>query len=192
MGFGVMSVLTKENWVAAGLEILKLKGYAELSIVRLSNQLGVTRGSFYHHFKSLNHFIDAMIDSWEERIVNKGFEQTLTDEKHPEIEFKNLISYVTQLHDKYDLVFRQWAPSNPHVKKHMERLDKKRMGRLVELMQRLSNDKAEGEKLAKIAFYAYIGSLHTFPYLNAAQQKKAAVDMLEVILGYLENAKQNN
>lgn len=184
-----MPVLSKENWVSAGLDILKVKGYSELSIVRLSNQLGVTRGSFYHHFKSLNQFIDAMIESWEERVVNKGFQQTLIHESDPEKEFKNLINYVSQLHDKYDLVFRQWAAANAHVKRHMERLDKKRLSRLVELLQRLSNDQTEAEKLARIAYYAYIGSLHTFPYLSANEQKKAANDMLDVMLGYLHNKK---
>lgn len=182
-----MPKLTKDDWVSAGMGILKTKGYAELSIVRISNYLGVTRGSFYHHFTSLNEFIDALVENWEERIVNHGFEQTLVDHEQPEQEFRNLISYVTQLNDKYDLVFRQWAPSNTHVKGHMERLDKKRLNKLVELMQRLSSNKDDGEKLAHIAYYAYIGSLHTFPYRNADQQRAAANDMLDVILGYLKN-----
>lgn len=182
-----MAVLTKEIWIEKGLQVLKEQGFGELSIVKLANKLNVTRGSFYHHFKSLNDLIDCMIASWEERIVTKGFEKTLINHKQPEQEFRNLINYVTQLNDRLDLVFRQWATNNPHVKAHMERLDQKRLSMLIEVFQRLANNEQEGTKLAKIAFYAYIGSLHTFPYPSAKEQKKGAEEMFEVVITYLNS-----
>lgn len=181
-----MATVTKDQWIEKGLETLRVKGYSELSIVKLAKKLGVTRGSFYYHFKSLNELIDAMIANWEEVIVNQGFEKTLTNTADPESEFKNLIDYVTQLSDRLDLVFRQWAPSNEHVKAHMERLDIKRLGRLTELFQRLAKDEEKGRILAKLAYYAYIGNLHTYPNSSAHAQHQAAHDMLEVILGYLD------
>ena len=185
-----MATLTKEIWIDNGLEILKEQGFNELSIVKLANKLNVTRGSFYHHFKSLNDLIDCMIANWEERIVTQGFEKTLINHSEPEQEFRNLIAYVTQLNDRLDLVFRQWASTNPHVKAHMERLDQKRLSMLIEVFQRLAKDNAEGEKLARMAFYAYIGSLHTFPYPSAHAQKTSAFELLEVILVYLKSVKQ--
>jgi len=139
-----MAVLSKEEWVVAGLQILKDKGSSELSIVKLSQSLGVTRGAFYYHFKSLNELIDALVEAWEERVVNKGFEQTLTNSTDPSQEVKNLINYVTQLTDRLDLVFRQWAPHNDRVRKHMERLDKKRLKTLSGLFSRLAGDEVKG------------------------------------------------
>lgn len=183
-----MAVVTKEQWIEAGLETLRVKGYSELSIVKLAKSLGVTRGSFYYHFKSLNELIDEMIASWEEIIVNQGFDKTFTNKDDPISEFHNLIDYVTHLSDRLDLVFRQWAPSNAHVRAHMERLDKKRLARLTELFQRLAKDDHKGKILAQLAFNAYIGNLHTYPASNSQQQYQAAQDMLEVITGYLRKA----
>lgn len=180
-----MATVTKEQWVEKGLETLRNQGYAELSIVKLAKSLSVTRGSFYYHFSSLNELVDEMIASWEEVIVTQGFAKTFTNNQDPASEFNNLIDYVTHLSDRLDLVFRQWAPSNEHVRAHMERLDRERLGRLTELFQRLAKDEHKGKILAQLAFNAYIGNLHTYPASNAQQQYQAAQDMLEVINGYL-------
>lgn len=181
-----MPALNAQDWINTGLQVLNTQGYSEMSIVKLSAKLGVTRGSFYHHFKSFDVYIDELIANWEERIVNQGFDQTLTTPADPQQEFKNLITYVTSLSDKLDLVFRQWAPSNAHVKGHMERLDKKRLSRLEDVFVRLSKDETEGKMLAQISFYAYIGSLHTYPYPSAKKQAEAATNLLTVIQGYLK------
>jgi len=181
-----VATLTKDQWAEAGLQRLKEKGSQELSIVKLSQHLGVTRGSFYYHFKSLNDLIDAMISEWEERVVNKGFKQVLTDSSNPKQEVQNLIEYVTHLSDRLDLVFRQWAPSNAHVKQHMERLDQKRLKTLEELLQRLTKDKKKGILLSRIAYFGYIGSLHTYPILSAKQQREIALELLEMIMSYLD------
>jgi AcrR family transcriptional regulator len=182
-----MASVSKEQWIEQGLETLRTKGYSELSIVKLAKKLGVTRGSFYYHFSSLNELIDEMIANWEEVVVNQGFDKTFNNNKDPISEFNNLIDYVTQLSDRLDLVFRQWAPSNAHVRSHMERLDKKRLERLTELFQRLAEDDHKGKVLAQLAFNAYIGNLHTYPASNSQQQYQAAHDLLDVIKGYLMN-----
>jgi AcrR family transcriptional regulator len=184
-----MATLTKEQWAQAGLGYLKEKGSSDLSIVKLSQKLGVTRGSFYYHFKGLNDLIDAMVATWEENVINKGFQQTLVDSKDPKQEVKNLIEYVTHLTDRLDLVFRQWAPTNSHVKKHMERLDTKRLKTLEGLFQRLAQNKKKGSVLSRIAFFGYIGCLHSYPVPSAQQQRESALEVLEMIMSYLENAK---
>jgi len=181
-----MATLTAEQWAEAGLAFLKEKGSNELSIVKLSQKLGVTRGSFYYHFKSLNDLIDAMIAAWEEKVINKGFEQTLINSGDPKQEVKNLIEYVTHLTDRLDLVFRQWAPSNDHVKEHMARLDQKRLNILEGLFQRLANDKNKGTVLSRIAFFGYIGCLHSYPVPTALQQREAALAVLDMMVSYLD------
>jgi len=181
-----MATLTKDQWAEAGLALLNEKGYTDLSIVKLAQRLNVTRGSFYYHFKSLNDLIDAMISTWEERVVNQGFDQILTDTANPKQEVKNLIEYVTHLTDRLDLVFRQWAPSNEHVKQHMERLDQKRLNTLEGLFQRLTGDKKKGEILSRVAFYGHIGSLHTFPTPSAKQQRETAFEVFDMMMNYLD------
>jgi len=180
-----MAKLSKDQWITEGLLVLKETGATGLSIVKLSQRLNVTRGAFYHHFNSINDLIDEMIAVWEEQIVTQGFAKSLTNSSNPKQEITNLIDYATALTDSLDLVFRKWASSNDHVKKHMERLDQSRLAILEKLFQRLARDKKKGSILARIAFYGYIGTLHTYPVPNAKLQKESALEVLEMIMHYL-------
>lgn len=40
----------REAWLAAALDVLAEEGQAKLRIDKLAGDLGVTKGSFYHHF----------------------------------------------------------------------------------------------------------------------------------------------
>jgi len=50
------------------LELFKEKGYAQTTILDIVDKMGVSRGAFYHHFKSKEDVLDALL----ERKVNRG------------------------------------------------------------------------------------------------------------------------
>lgn len=58
-------MLTRDHWIAAGLNALDNDGDAGISAERLARRLNVTRGSFYHHFRSRNEFVHALLAAWE-------------------------------------------------------------------------------------------------------------------------------
>ena len=47
-----------EDWLKSALEALAHKGSEAISIQRLCDQLGVSRGSFYWHLKNRDTFIE--------------------------------------------------------------------------------------------------------------------------------------
>ena len=56
--------LSREDWLAAALEVLHGEGIAKVSIVRIARDLGVTSGSFYWHFKDRNDLLQGLLDFW--------------------------------------------------------------------------------------------------------------------------------
>ena len=56
--------LTAEDWLNLALQELKEHGYTALKAQPLAKKLNVTRGSFYHHFESLEAFHTAVIAHW--------------------------------------------------------------------------------------------------------------------------------
>ena len=60
-----MSRFGKSHWLDLGQTLLKTEGPAALTIERMTASAGKTRGSFYHHFKSRNAFLEAMIAAWQ-------------------------------------------------------------------------------------------------------------------------------
>lgn len=57
--------LSRDKWVDAALMLLAREGVAALSIERLANDLGVTKGSAYHHFRSRDELVNLALARWE-------------------------------------------------------------------------------------------------------------------------------
>ena len=58
--------LSELDWVKAGLLALAERGVEGLRVDRLARDLGVTKGSFYWHFKNRDELFDALAKFWGE------------------------------------------------------------------------------------------------------------------------------
>ncbi|MBN9618450.1 MAG: TetR/AcrR family transcriptional regulator, partial [Actinobacteria bacterium] len=62
---GAVERLTTQDYVREALVVLGEEGPEALTIAGLCERLGVTKGSFYHHFGGLPGFVDVLLESWE-------------------------------------------------------------------------------------------------------------------------------
>ena len=53
---------TKQQWIEKGYEHFALYGPENLSINKISKEIGSSRASFYHHFGDIDVFIDALLN----------------------------------------------------------------------------------------------------------------------------------
>ena len=59
--------LSEEDWLAAAYEVLTESGVEAVKVMPLAKRLGVSRTSFYWHFKDREELLEAMVRRWEER-----------------------------------------------------------------------------------------------------------------------------
>jgi AcrR family transcriptional regulator len=59
--------LTPTDWVQAATAMLVNQGVDAVRVDVLARQLGVTRGSFYWHFKDRDHLLRALLQAWREQ-----------------------------------------------------------------------------------------------------------------------------
>ena len=59
-----MKKVEKKQWFIIGLQIIKNSGVTKITIDNLCNLLGITKGAFYHHFKNIDGYIDALMAFW--------------------------------------------------------------------------------------------------------------------------------
>jgi AcrR family transcriptional regulator len=52
--------LTREQWLARSLEILSDGGPGELRIDNITHKMGISKGSFYWHFKNRADYIECL------------------------------------------------------------------------------------------------------------------------------------
>ena len=57
---------TREQWLQKSLEAISGKGFGRVVIDNIVTSLGVTKGSFYWHFKDRNDFLEKLITYWDD------------------------------------------------------------------------------------------------------------------------------
>lgn len=61
-----MSRLSRADWTKLGRELLAEQGPAALTVARVCERAGKTRGSLYHHFADHDALLRAVLESWRE------------------------------------------------------------------------------------------------------------------------------
>jgi AcrR family transcriptional regulator len=59
--------LTAPDWAEAALRLIAEKGLGALTVSALASRLGVTKGSFYWHFRGRSELLAAALALWEQR-----------------------------------------------------------------------------------------------------------------------------
>jgi AcrR family transcriptional regulator len=58
--------LSTQDWEHGALELIAEQGVGALAVEALARRLGVTKGSFYWHFRNREALLHAALERWEE------------------------------------------------------------------------------------------------------------------------------
>lgn len=130
-------------WLEAGLSILEEQGPASLSIENLAAGTGKTKGSFYHHFKNREDYIEALLAHYGEMT-----EAHIEESDHRQ-RLKKLTEQVFQISSRLELVIRAWSLYDPKVKAFQDEMDRKRL----DFLRGLYASSMEDEALVEFTVY---------------------------------------
>src|SRR6188472_2187708 len=107
-----MSQLKREDWLERSLMVLAEEGLEALTIDKLCQKFAVTKGSFYHHFKHRQAFLEALLEFWEEAYTSRfiAYSQEATN---PIEQLERLHALVVENFGAGENVIRAWAQSDP-------------------------------------------------------------------------------
>ena len=119
--------LSREDWIRGALELLTSNGMEGVKIVPLAEQLGVTSGSFYWHFKNRRELHDALLDYWGREMTDAAIEAATNYKGEPIERIWYLMEQVMATGmARYDLAIWHWAQSDMAVHAVFQRaLDKR-------------------------------------------------------------------
>ncbi|MEL7235418.1 MAG: TetR/AcrR family transcriptional regulator, partial [Chloroflexota bacterium] len=153
---------TREDWLAEGLTFLVREGVEAVTIDAMCNLLGVTKGSFYHHFKSRHAYLEALLQYWEDEYTGKFIAFSLEGET-PVEQIQRLNGLVVETHDTSEVAIRAWAQTDPMAHEFQERVDQRRLDFLVELQVKLHGDAVLARTMAQMVYAILIGSAQMMP-----------------------------
>jgi AcrR family transcriptional regulator len=152
----------KLKWLEEGFSLLAEKGAGSLTIDTLTNRLGVTKGSFYHHFQNWQNYKENLLSFFEnERTLKtiKIAEQQLS----PLDKFELILR--TSLERSYELevAMRAWAIMDTFVESYQQRIDEKRLAYLEEIIWQLCHNRERARNMALLFYSLHVGSQHLLP-----------------------------
>jgi AcrR family transcriptional regulator len=105
--------LGRDEWVSGATELMAKLGIDGVRIEVLAKSLGVTKGSFYWHFKDRKDLLDRLLEVWREGRIRDIEKQTaLTPGKERE-QARHLIDVYSAARNRkgmaIELAIRDWA-----------------------------------------------------------------------------------
>jgi AcrR family transcriptional regulator len=148
--------LSRNAYYEAGLELLAEHGHGGLTIAALCERLGVTKGSFYHHFGDMAEYVALLLRHWEAEHATRliALSESVSD---PEERFDLLQGIAVGLPHGAEAAIRAWSWNSPVVAAAQRRVDEARLSHLTQAGVEAGLGHARAERMAKISLSVLIG-----------------------------------
>lgn len=160
--FGTVSAMKlahgKMDWIEAAHTALVEDGIEGVRIDRLCRALGVTKGSFYHHFKGRDALLSAMADEWgrERARVVMDAARDLADEPLARlIEFIRLVEALDL--GRHHQAMRTWGAVDARAATAVREVDRVVLMFNEQCLSAAGLDKDEAAALSKMLLASAVG-----------------------------------
>lgn len=151
--------LDRSGWIEAAIEMLAEQGVQGMRIEVLAKNFGVTKGSFYWHFKDRQDLYDAVLETWRDGRLRDIHKQTLATPGKEDEQLLHLIEVYGSTRNRkgisIELAVREWARRDMHAAAIVEQVDSGRLEctRKLFLARGVADDEAKSRSLL---LYAYV------------------------------------
>ena len=152
----------RSGWIDAGLEALATGGPDAVRIEPLAQALGVTKGGFYWQFDKRGALLEALLDTWEQTLVDDVIERVEAEGGDARNRLRCLFALAGAGEARgllrAELAIRDWARRDEGVADRLRRVDNRRMGYMRGLFGALCPDADEVEARCLVAMALFVGS----------------------------------
>ena len=153
------SQLQRFDWLQQALEIFVKEGIDAIRITRLANDLGVTRGSFYWHFRNREDLIDSLVAYWKDKntaalTASVARASSLVDGI---FRFFEICIDDALFDPRLDLALREWARRSPSIHQLVDDEDAARIEALCQFYRCFDYPMPQALIRARVLYYSQIG-----------------------------------
>ncbi len=180
-----MTTLAKQDLLQAGLAALGREGISGVRVERLAAALGVTKGSFYHHFSKRQELLDGILTFWAEVATEQIISNTNAASGAPRERLLILALNVfseSGNHDQIEWAIRQWAVSSEEVAQAVASVDSRRIGYVRSLLEESGISPCVAEGRAHLMYRALVGEYTWRQHGGVAMTQDALRDMVVLLL----------
>lgn len=158
-----MARLTRDNWITGAFELLATGGIGDVRVEPLARRLGVTKGSFYHHFADRQALLDALLAAWVKIDTDRIIELVGADADpvgDPIASLRQLAELTVGTRTDFDGVetaIREWGASDAGAAAQCNEVDGRRLAYVQDLLVAAGVDDATAAGRAQVLYRVIIG-----------------------------------
>ena len=153
--------LKAEDWIESATDILADENFRGIRIDALCKRLGVTKGSFYWHFKGRPQLLAALLLHWRKRMTTNIIDRLATLGDNPTERLKALFSLPHRPQSpkfaRVEQSVRDWARNADYAQDAVQEVDELRLNYFRVLLEQHGLSPAVAEKRAYIAYAIMMG-----------------------------------
>ena len=151
---------TRDDWLALALALLAHRGVGAVTALDLSQRLGVSRSSFYWHFRSRDRLLDTLLQRWDDLNTRSIVQQA-------EAPAETIVEAVLNVFrcwvdaalfsPRLDLAVREWARRSEPVRLRLDRSDNARMTAIEAMFRRHGYPPDDALVRARVLYTMQVG-----------------------------------
>jgi AcrR family transcriptional regulator len=149
--------LSRQDWINRGLEVLADRGVEAVRVEPLAKLLGVTKGSFYWHFKNREDLLAALVQAWIDLETDGIIEQVDALEGDAQHKLLVLFELAVQDYGQIENAIRAWATIDAAIATIVAEVDQRRLDYTRDMFLQIGFTPFEAIVRARLVYYALIG-----------------------------------
>jgi AcrR family transcriptional regulator len=150
----------RDDWLDTARRALIEGGVDRVKVEPLAGQLGVTTGSFYHHFTNRQELLDGLLAHWETRNSEPWFEAVRAAGPDANAQLDALFDIWVEesaYDPAYDSAVRDWARISPLAEAAVRRADDRRIALLQQVFEGFGYDPDRAFIRARVTYFHQVG-----------------------------------
>lgn len=176
--------LGRAAWVSAAWAELARGGVEAVRVEPIAVRLGVSKGSFYWHFRDRAELLSEILADWEARATAAVIALVDASSNAPRARLVELLRVTTRAPQAPDveLAIRAWGARDQAVRTRLARIDERREHYVQGLIEAVGVPPAKAELRARALYLALIGEYARVAHGGAPTSHAAWMELLERML----------
>lgn len=164
---------SKTDWLEMTIVLLGEEGPEAMTIEKLCEAAGRTRGSFYHHFGDHNSFLHVLLEFWQEQYTLRVMKTVGEPSESSSSALEHLHALAHDLNFDVEVNIRRLVARHPSLQKIVSQVDQTRIGFLEEHYKRVENRVSlEARWIAELEYAVFIGIQHIDPDISVGKRNE--------------------
>lgn len=184
-----MGTTGTRRWLDEGLRLLAEQGAPAVTLDRMCERVGMSKGAFYHHFGSIPKFRTQLLAHFEAGYTTAIIDAVERAGDWPARKRLDLLvdAAVRDTDPALESAMRAWAKQDPEAAEAQERVDGSRIAYLRELCEKAGS--SNPGRMATLVYLVLIGGAHLVPPIAPAE-KHAMCDLVLEFMDATQDAPE--